>query len=479
MLRKSAHVATTTGPRKPQARAYPQQVQPRPVSERAAFGNALRQRCPRKAHARWRPRRGRPDPVSTLIASNKGRLPNLIPLRYGRMMVSPFTFYRGAAAIMAADLAQTPTTGVSLQACGDCHLLNFGGFATPERKLIFDINDFDETAIAPWEWDLKRLVASFVIAGRANRFGKSDCQEAAWLAAQRYREQMLEYAEASVLGSWYAAIDLEALVATGTDQDFRPFTRRRVLESTEAQAQHHELHRLTHQAGDSPRITDVPPLVYHLDDLQAHKQYHRAIERSFAQYRATLDPSRRVLLDRYQIVDVAMKVVGVGSVGTECGVALLISGNREPLFLQFKEARESVLEPYAGRSAWKHRGARVVVGQRIMQAASDVFLGWATWEDGRHMYMRQLADVKIKPVIEVMKPVNLCRYARACGWALARAHARSGDAVILSSYMGKGEAFEDALSAFAVAYADQNERDHTKLLAAIRSGRIIAEKGAQ
>jgi uncharacterized protein (DUF2252 family) len=472
-------VARTNPSRKPQPRAYPLQVQSRPVSERTEFGAALRRRCPRKAHARWRPRHGRPDPVSTLIASNKGRLRNLIPLRYGRMMVSPFTFFRGAAAIMAADLAQSPITGVALQACGDCHLLNFGGFATPERKLIFDINDFDETTIAPWEWDVKRLAASFVIAGRANRFGKSDCQEAAWLVAQRYREQMLEYAEAPVLASWYAAIDLDALVATGTDQDFRPFTRKKVLESTDAHTQHHELHKFTHQDGDNPKITDAPPLVYHVDDLQKHKQYHRAIERSFEEYRETLDPSRRVLLDRYQIVDVAMKVVGVGSVGTECGVALLMSGNGEPLFLQFKEARESVLEPYVGKSSWKHRGQRVVVGQRIMQAASDVFLGWATWQDGRHMYMRQLADVKIKPVIQVMKPVNLCRYARACGWALARAHARSGDPVILSAYMGKSEAFEDALSAFAVGYADQNERDYSKMMAAIRKGRITAEKGAQ
>ena len=396
------------------------------------------------------------------------------------MAVSPFTFFRGAAAIMAADLARTPATGVTLQACGDCHLLNFGGFATPERKLVFDINDFDETSIAPWEWDVKRLVASFVIAGRANRFGKSDCREAAWLAAQSYRRQMVQYAGASVLDSWYAAIDLETLVATGIDEDFRPFTRRKLLESTEAD-QHHELHKLTHRQdlGDEPRITDAPPLVYHIDDLQKHKAYHHAIERSFEQYRETLDPSRRVLLDRYRIVDVAMKVVGVGSVGTECGVALLMSGNGEPLFLQFKEARPSVLEPYAGKSAWKHRGERVVVGQRIMQAASDVFLGWATWTDGRHIYMRQLADVKIKPVIEVMKPVNLCRYAKACGWALARAHARSGDPVMLSAYMGKGEAFEDALSAFAVAYADQNERDYAKFMAAIRAGRIAAEKRAQ
>ena len=394
------------------------------------------------------------------------------------MMVSPFTFYRGAASIMAGDLARTPVTGVGVQACGDCHLLNFGGFATPERKVIFDINDFDETAIAPWEWDVKRLVASFVIAGRANRFRASVSREAAWWAARRYREQMAEYAEAPVLASWYAAIDLEALVATGTDRDFAPFTRRKVVQSTEAGTQHHELHKLTHEEGDQPRITDAPPLVYHIDDVAEHARYRRAVERSFAQYRATLAPSQRVLLDRYRIVDVAIKVVGVGSVGTECGVVLLMSGNGEPLFLQFKEAHHSVLEPYAGRSEFAHHGERVVVGQRIMQAASDVFLGWTNWPDGRHMYLRQLSDVKIKPAVEIMKPINLCSYAKACGWALARAHARSGDAVMLSAYMGKGEAFEDAMASFAVAYADQNERDHAKLLAAIRSGRIVAERDA-
>src|SRR5215831_7530067 len=390
------------------------------------------------------------------------------------MMVSPFTFYRGAAAIMASDLAQTPVTGVNVQACGDCHLLNFGGFATPERKLVFDINDFDETAIAPWEWDLKRLAASFVIAGRANRFRAADCREAAWWTVRRYRQQIAEYAQAPVLDSWYAAIDLEALVATGTDRDFRPYTRRKVIEAAGAHTHHHELHKLAHKEGDSPRITDSPPLIYHADEMQ-HRRYHKAVERSFAGYRATLDPSRRILLDRYRVVDVAIKVVGVGSVGTECGVALLVSGNGEPLFLQFKEARESVLEPYAGRSAFEHRGQRVVVGQRIMQAASDIFLGWTTWEDGRHVYIRQLSDVKIKPVVEIMKPANLYAYAKACGWALARAHARSGDAVMLAAYMGKSDAFEDALSSFAVAYADQNERDYAKLVKAIRAGRIRAE----
>ena len=454
---------------------YPQQAQVHPVEEREVFGLSLRKRCPRKSHAKWRPQAKRADPVATLITSNRGRLKNLIPIRYGRMMVSPFTFYRGAAAIMAADLAQTPATGLRVQACGDCHLLNFGGFATPERKLIFDINDFDETAIAPWEWDVKRLVASFVIAGRANRFRGADCREAAWWAARRYREQMDVYAQSSVLGTWYTAVDLEALVATGTDRDFRRFTRKKILDATDAHTQHHELHKMTHKDGDRPRITDSPPLIYHIDEIQKHERYRRAIERSITSYRTTLYASQRLLLDRYRLVDVAIKVVGVGSVGTECGIALLMSGNGEPLFLQFKEARESVLEPYAGRSAFVHRGQRVVAGQRIMQAASDIFLGWTLWEDGRHMYIRQLSDVKIKPVIEVMKPVNLSSYAKACGWALARAHARSGDAVMLSAYMGRSEAFEDAMSSFAVAYADQNERDYAKLIAAIRAGRIQAE----
>ena len=415
--------------------------------------------------------------MALIEQSNQGRVEKLLPIRFTRMAESAFAFFRGTAILQAHDLKGTPSAGVTVQCCGDCHLLNFGGFASPERKLIFDINDFDETAIAPWEWDVKRLVTSFVIAGRANRFRAADCRDAAWWAARRYREQMAVYAQAPVLDSWYAAIDLEALSATGTDQDLHSFSRKKVLKATEASEHYHELHKLTHEEGDSPRITDSPPLVYHEDDVRTHRRYHRAVERLFREYRATLDPSRRVLLDRYQLVDVAIKVVGVGSVGTQCGVALFISGNGEPLFLQFKEARVSVLEAYAGRSAYAHRGQRVVVGQRIMQAASDIFLGWTMGVDGRHLYIRQLSDVKIKPVVEIMKPLELRNYARACGWALARAHARSGDAVMLSAYMGKAAAFKDAMSAFAVAYADQNERDYSKLIAAIRAGRIEADSG--
>ncbi|HTP99844.1 MAG TPA: DUF2252 domain-containing protein [Casimicrobiaceae bacterium] len=458
---------------------YPQQFHSRPEAERAAFGLRLRQRCPRNAHARWRPARTRPDPIALLIASDKGRLPNLIPLRYGRMMASPFTFYRGAAAIMASDLARTPATGIAVQACGDCHLLNFGGFATPERRLVFDINDFDETAIAPWEWDVKRLAASFVIAGRANRFTAADCREAAWWAARRYRERLAEYARAPVIDAWHAAIDLEALVASGTGEALRSFSRKRVLKAAQASQHHDELHKLTHEEGDFPRITDSPPLVFHLEDATSHGRYQRIIQRAFRRYVETLDPSRRVLLDRYELADVAIKVVGIGSVGTECGIALFMSGNGEPLFLQFKEARASVLEAHAGRSAYKHHGQRVVAGQRIMQAASDAFLGWTSGDGGRHVYVRQLSDVKIKPVVEMMKPLDLLNYAKACGWALARAHARTGDAVMLSAYMGKGDAFEDAMSAFGVAYANQNERDYAKLIAAIRAGRIMAEGGGE
>jgi uncharacterized protein (DUF2252 family) len=464
----------TRHPRSKSPLPYPQQVQTRPSAERAAFGVALRKRCPRKAHARWRPPSKRPDPITLLIASSKGRLPKLVPLRYGRMMVSPFTFYRGAAAIMAADLSRTPVTGVHVQVCGDCHLLNFGGFATPEREVVFDINDFDETSIAPWEWDVKRLVASFAVAGRANRFAAADCREAAWWAAKHYREKMIEYAAIPVLDAWYAVIDFAALVDSGIDREFQRFNRRKAVQAAEAHAHYHDLHKLTHDDGEYPRINDIPPTVYHIDDMSAHARYRRAIEKTYRQYSTTLHMAQRLLLDRYRIVDVAIKVVGVGSVGTECGIALAVSGNGDSLFLQFKEARQSVLEPYAGASLYKHRGQRVVVGQRIMQAASDIFLGWTTGDDGRHLYIRQLSDVKIKPVTEIMKPANMCNYAKACGWALARAHARSGDPIMLSAYMGRSSAFEDAMSAFAVAYADQNERDHAKLLAAIRAGRIQA-----
>ena len=449
-----------------------------PVEERVAAGKALRQQCSRRSHAEWNPPADRADPVELLVENSQGRMEDLIPIRYGRMVANPFAFYRGAAAIMAYDLSHTPSTGLNVQICGDCHLLNFGGFATAERRLIFDINDFDETSIAPWEWDVKRLTASFVIAGRANGFEKNHCREAAWLAAQSYRQSISKYASMPVLEAWYDAMDLEEIIANIRDKQMKRFYTKN-LDSAKGQAAHEkEFTKLAHTAGDAPRIIDQPPLIFHYDDTRTEK-FRADSERSIADYLESIAPERRVLLNRYELVDVAVKVVGVGSVGTFCGIALFISGNGDPLFIQIKQARQSVLEPYAGASPYAHAGQRVVVGQRLMQAAGDLFLGWytGTGSEGLYYYARQLRDAKIKPVVEVMKPANLKGYATLCGQALARAHARSGDAAVLKGYMGKSVAFEDALAEFSLAYADQNERDHAVLLEAIRSGQIEARMG--
>ncbi len=449
------------------------------LEERIAAGKALRQQCSRKSHAEWNPPADRADPVDLLIENSRGRLEDLIPIRYGRMAANPFAFYRGAAAIMAYDLSHTPSTGVKLQICGDCHLLNFGGFATAERKLVFDINDFDETSIAPWEWDIKRLTASFVIAGRAKGFKKNDCRKAAWLAAQSYRQHMWEYASTPVLQAWYDAMDLEQIIANIKDKESKRFYTTKLAKETEQSAHEKEFAKMTFVAGDAPRIVDQPPLIFHFDDIRTEK-FRAEADRALADYLASLSPDRRLLLSRYSLVDVAFKVVGVGSVGTFCGIALFISGDGDSLFLQFKQTRQSVLEPYAGASPFTHAGQRVVVGQRLMQAAGDLFLGWytGTGSQGLDYYTRQLRDVKIKPVVEIMEPANLKGYATLCGQALARAHARSGDAAVLAGYMGKNNAFEDALVDFSLAYADQNERDHTALVAAIGSGRVEARMEA-
>jgi uncharacterized protein (DUF2252 family) len=449
-----------------------------PPAARAALGKALRKEAPRSAQAEWSLPADRRDPVDLLIESSLGRQEELLPIRYGRMMASPFAFYRGGAAIMAYDLSHTPNSGVNVAACGDCHLLNFGGFATAERQLIFDINDFDEVSIAPWEWDVKRLVASFVIAGRSNGFDNDECSKAAWTSAQSYREQMALYAEMPVLEGWYDMIDLTAVIESIPDKESKRFYTKKLAATTAQSAHEKEFAKLAFSAGEFPLIIDQPPLIFHYGDAR-DKKFRENAKASLVEYRSTLSPEKRVLLDRFSVVDVAFKVVGVGSVGTVCGIMLLMSGNAEPLFLQFKQARQSVLEPYAGSSQFKHHGHRVVVGQRLMQAASDFFLGWTTGsgKEKIHFFIRQLNDAKIKPVVEIMKPNNLTDYARLCGRALARAHARSGDPVMLSGYMGKSTAFEDALATFGQAYADQNERDHAALLKAIREGRIEATPG--
>jgi len=453
----------------------PPQTHIKRLDERKAIGKALREKALRQAQAEWKLPADRPDPVEMLIESSKGRVEELLPIRYGRMMATPFTFYRGAAAIMAYDLAHTPSTGLNLVACGDCHLLNFGGFATAERNVIFDLNDFDEVSVAPWEWDVKRLTASFVIAGRSNGFAPADCREAAWLAAQSYREKMAEYAAMPILQVWNDALDFKAIIEGAPDKDMKRFYAKKLASATQQSAHEKEFAKITFTAGDMPRILDQPPLIFHYGDKRDEQMREHAVK-SLVAYKKTLIPARQLLLDRFEVVDYAIKVVGVGSVGTLCGILLLMSGNGDPLFLQFKQARQSVLEPYCGASTAGHSGQRVVVGQRIMQAASDMFLGWTTGtgEGKRQFFIRQLSDAKIKPVVEIMKEANLKSYARLCGRALARAHARSGDAAVLTGYMGKSTAFEDALADFSVVYADQNERDHAALVAAVRNGKIEA-----
>lgn len=454
-------------------RPHPEQSHPLPPDERSLAGRALRDACSRKSHGEWKAQDQRIDPIDTLIATSAGRIPELVPIRYGRMAASPFSFFRGAAAVMAGDLASTPVSGPRLQVCGDCHLLNFGGFATPERRVAFDINDFDETAVGPWEWDVKRLATSFVLAGRGNGFDKQDCEEAAWAMAGAYREWMARYAQMPILDAWYDNIDLQEVIDAIDDAEFRRSARNRLNRALDKSASEKEFAKLAFSTGTRPRIKDEPPLIYHAPDMDDELITH-GLAHVYATYLESLSPARRVLLDRYKVADIATKVVGIGSVGNECGIVLLMSGNGDPLFLQYKEARASVLEPYVGKSAYANHGQRVVAGQQIMQAASDAFLGWTVSRANKPMYIRQLRDAKIKPEVEEMRPGNLRNFGSLCGRTLARAHARSGDAVLLSGYMGNSTTFEDALADFATAYADQTEQDHQALLAAIRSGRIEA-----
>ncbi|AIF46074.1 hypothetical protein HY57_01740 [Dyella japonica A8] len=436
------------------------------------MAKAIREKVPRKSLGGWKAPKNRVDPVEVLIQSSQGRVPSLVPIRNARMMASPFAFYRGAAAVMAGDLATTASTGVHLQICGDCHLVNFGGFATPERKLVFDINDFDETAIGPWEWDVKRLCASLVVAAQANGFNADDARDIAWAAATAYRERLAGYAEMPLLEAWYDHIDLQDVIDRMQDEEMRKLATKSVRKAVEYTAHTKEFIKLTVAGGSPPRIQDEPPLIYHDNDVHNHVSEEER-QQAYDYYRETLLPERRVLLDRFAPVDSAVKVVGVGSVGTYCGIILLVSGNGDPLFLQFKEARQSVIEPFVGLSPYKHHGQRVVAGQRLMQSASDMFLGW-TQGPRRQFYVRQLRDAKISPQVEVMRVPNLRRYGRLCAHALARAHARSGDAVLLSAYLGKSDAFADAITSFSVAYAVQNERDHEALVKAVRAGRLEA-----
>ena len=443
------------------------------IDERMTAGKALRERVPRRSHAKWRSPANRPDPIELLKKSDRGRLPDLLPIRYGRMRQSPFAFYRGAAALMASDLAVTPATGLRVQACGDCHVGNFGGFGSPERRLVFDINDFDETLPAPWEWDVKRLAASIVLAGRQLGARERHCADAARLAVGSYRDHTREYARMCALEAWYSHLSAEIFI----DEARSAAAKRRweqIEEKAKLETAEHVFPKLTDDEGGLLRIKDHRPLVYHPHD---YGKRAKKVKDLFHRYRHTLSEDRRVILDRYQIVDVARKAVGVGSVGTRCAVVLLMAGVNDPLFLQFKEALPSVLEPYAGKSSYGNHGERVVTGQRMLQSASDVLLGWTRDDEGHDYYFRQLRDMKMSIELEDMRKEDWIEYVDICGWALARAHARTGDAPRIAGYLGKNDAFDVAIEKFASAYADQTERDYALLLKAIKAGRVRASEG--
>jgi uncharacterized protein (DUF2252 family) len=442
------------------------------TQEQIAGGKALRQTVPRTAHAQWSPGAQRPDPLALLRRQDRLRVPTLVGIRYGRMLESPFAFLRGAAMVMAHDLVHTPNTGIIVQACGDCHLANFGGYATPERNFVFDINDFDETLPAPWEWDVKRLAASCVVAGRSQGFREARCREAALEAVRHYREHLAVLARATALEAWYSHLDVEEtlrdIARTPLQLDRLERSARRVRSRTPEII----LGAMTERHGQARRFVDNPPFVYHSKLDRAHGAIVHAV---VAQYKASLRSDVRILFDRYDVVDMAVKVVGVGSVGTRCGVLLCMARKDDSLILQIKEAMRSVLEVCGRRSAFANQGERVVSGQRIMQAASDAFLGWTRYR-GRDYYVRQLRDMKASVELSLLTGRSFVAYAQVCGTILARAHSRSGHAATIAGYLGKNGRFEDAVATFAQAYADQTERDYAALRSAVRKGRIHAKR---
>lgn len=457
------------------ASTQPASLKGLPHAELHALGKQLRRACPRQSHASYKARRDRPDPVRLVLEAEKGRVPELLPLRHGRMAASPFTFYRGAALTMASDLASTPVTGVRVQCCGDAHLSNFGGFATPERRVIFSINDLDETLPAPWEWDVKRLAASFLVACRDNGLSDAKGKDVVATCVRTYREAMAEFSEMKTLELWYAVMDADELVAGIEDHKLRRRALKRLQKERGRSIAEDIFPKLVEQDGEKPIIRDQLPTIFHRKDTPPG-EIRQAIRRSFAAYRDTLQPSYRSLLDRYEMRDAAVKVVGIGSVGTSCVVVLFMAADGDPLFLQVKEARASVLEPYAGASEFSSHGQRVVNGYRLMQPASDIFLGWGQGErDLRHYFVRQLRDIKISIQVETFGAPEMNLYATWCGRALALSHARSGSSALLSGYMGKSDDFDRALTSFSIAYADQNEKDHAALKRAIRNGKIKAQ----
>ena len=458
------------------------------VEERQAAGNAARAHTPRSSHAALDLVAGR-DPLALLEAQARSRVAALVPIRYGRMLASPFAFFRGAATVMAHDLASTPTAGLHAQLSGDAHLLNFGGFASPERDLVFDINDFDETLAGPFEWDVKRLAASFEIAGRHRDFGKADRTDAVTAVVRTYRQAMRTFAGMGNLEVWYSRLDAGAIAAELRKEHDRKLAK--TLQGSMARAQsndaRHSLATLTHEVDGELRFVSEPPLIVPLAELldggEEAADLEAGIRELYRRYRHSLPRDRRVLLERFRYVDLARKVVGIGSVGTRCWVLLMLGRDEhDPLLIQVKEAEASVLEPLLGVSSVASHGQRVVEGQRLMQAASDIFLGWVHAEKdldaGPHdYYFRQLRDWKSSVDVETILPRGLSVYAEACGWTLARAHARSGDPIAIGAYLGAGDRFDVAVAEFAAAYADLNQRDYAALVQAVADGRISAVEG--
>lgn len=440
-----------------------------PSAERRAAGKARRDVATREQLSQFDAKDR--DPIKIVEASNRHRVQRLVPIRYARMVQSPFTFYRGAAALMAHDICGAPTPGILTQICGDCHLGNFGGFASPERTLLFGINDFDETLPGNFEWDLKRLAASFHIAAREQGIGERRCSEIVRHLSLTYRTRIAQCADMKALELWYQHVDLSTLIAMARSASSRK-NRIDMAERAVNRTSDHAFPKLAELVNGKPHIRDQPPLIYHPIHLP---DFHSDVAHFWSSYVASMPDERKALLDRYEVVDVAIKVVGVGSVGTRCAIALLMAADNDPLFLQFKEADRSVYEAYAGESPYASHGQRVVVGQRMMQEASDIFLGFARAEHiGVDFYVRQLQDMKISLVAEHMTAGDFDDYAEACGWVLARAHAKTGDAAMLTGFLGKGTALDTAMAKFSKAYADQNESDHAALIAAIKSGRVHA-----
>ena len=458
------------------------------LAERVTRGKIARAEVPRSNHAVYQPAPDRPDPIELLEEQARTRVPELVPIRYGRMLVSPFTFYRGAARIMASDLANTPSSGLKVQCCGDAHLSNFGVFASPDRRLVFDINDFDETLPGPWEWDVKRLAVSMLIAARDDGFGRKDQDRVVLDTVSRYRTAMREFAAMTTLEVWYARMEIESVLQQFASQ-FSPKRVKRtekVLAKARTKDSMAAFSKLCQQVNGHYEIVDESPLIVPLRVLVPGPDGERVFEwlhKMARSFRTSLEYDRRLLLEQFELADFARKVVGVGSVGTRAWIALFFGRDGgDPLFLQFKEAEASVMEEFLGKSTFRNHGQRVVTGQRLMQASSDIFLGWLHVKEGmdgrpRDFYGRQLKDWKGSAEIEQMVPEGMAAYGQLCGWTLARAHARSGDRVAIATYLGGGDAFDRAILEFCKAYADQNESDYQALVEAVQSGRITAETG--